>query len=243
MFARIDELLRERGISQTQLAHGIGVSTGNVSDWKNGKARPSVTVLVRIADYLNVSVDYLMGRTDIPNAGELTDIYNLGITRWINDSAFSAENTARLKDNFCELLMRYKDVVTALAGSMRSAKTDDAGSPASYDGLAKQTCKAVERQLRNLICWAASFPLDFNRSSAGDDTNVVALTESVYDSLGVLTDDKMASGFRGFTEEERDLLDIWSYLDKPGKRIVIGAAEEQRQRVAAEREKTIHETA
>lgn len=55
------ELLKSRGISQKQLAQNTGISPGNISDWKSGKAAPSQSALSKIAKYLNCSVDYLLG--------------------------------------------------------------------------------------------------------------------------------------------------------------------------------------
>lgn len=57
------EVLKERKITQTQLAKAIDVSTGNVTDWKNGKSIPNSEKLTEIADYLGCSVHYLLGKT------------------------------------------------------------------------------------------------------------------------------------------------------------------------------------
>lgn len=42
----------------------IGVSSGNISDWKSGRSSPKQDALIKIADYFDVSTDYLLGRTD-----------------------------------------------------------------------------------------------------------------------------------------------------------------------------------
>lgn len=55
--------MEKRNISNKQLADAIGVSPGNVSDWKSGRSKPSAEVLVKIAKFLNVSVDYLLGNS------------------------------------------------------------------------------------------------------------------------------------------------------------------------------------
>lgn len=57
-------LMYENKITQKQLAESIGASQSNVSDWLNGKTLPSAEKLVAIADFFNVTVDYLLGRTD-----------------------------------------------------------------------------------------------------------------------------------------------------------------------------------
>lgn len=66
----VDNLFRiisEKGISQSKVAKDTSVSTGNISDWKNGKSLPSASKLDELATYLECSVDYLLGRTDKPN--------------------------------------------------------------------------------------------------------------------------------------------------------------------------------
>ncbi|MCL2696464.1 MAG: helix-turn-helix transcriptional regulator [Oscillospiraceae bacterium] len=63
---KIFNLLKEKQLTQKNMAETIGVSTGNISDWKSGKAKPSITVIPKIADFFNVSIDYLYGRTENP---------------------------------------------------------------------------------------------------------------------------------------------------------------------------------
>lgn len=60
---KIFDLLKESHTNQSEFAKAIGVSTGNVTDWKNGRSAPKADTLIKIADYFNVSVDYLLGRT------------------------------------------------------------------------------------------------------------------------------------------------------------------------------------
>jgi transcriptional regulator with XRE-family HTH domain len=63
LFKRISEL----GLSARNVAKATGISSGNISDWKMGRALPTATKLDVLADYLDCSVDYLLGRTDISN--------------------------------------------------------------------------------------------------------------------------------------------------------------------------------
>lgn len=70
-------ILKEKHISQKQFAVDLGLSAGNVTDWKNGRSAPSIDKLPIIADYLNVSLDYLFGRPERsePAAPELDPEY------------------------------------------------------------------------------------------------------------------------------------------------------------------------
>lgn len=55
--------LRERDhISQYKLAAALGVSQSTVGMWENGKNKPDVATLQKIADYFNVTTDYLLCR-------------------------------------------------------------------------------------------------------------------------------------------------------------------------------------
>lgn len=59
---RIAALRAEKGIRQIELAQTLGVSQGTLSTWENGKYEPDIATLNKIANYFDVSVDYLLGR-------------------------------------------------------------------------------------------------------------------------------------------------------------------------------------
>lgn len=50
----------KKGITQTELAKFLGVNNSNVSNWEKGIAKPDIDMLVRIADYFEISVDELI---------------------------------------------------------------------------------------------------------------------------------------------------------------------------------------
>jgi len=62
---RIKELLKSDGLTQCKLASGIGVNQSTVCNWLNGKKEPSIESLWKLADFFDVSVDYLIGRKEI----------------------------------------------------------------------------------------------------------------------------------------------------------------------------------
>lgn len=63
-FERIKELAKSRGITLGSLEEKLGLSRNSIYTIKNKK--PSAERLQLIADYFNVSTDYLLGRTDNP---------------------------------------------------------------------------------------------------------------------------------------------------------------------------------
>lgn len=60
----IKALRREKRLTQTELGKIFNVSHAAIYGWETDKQEPSLEMLVRIADYFNVSVDFLLGRTD-----------------------------------------------------------------------------------------------------------------------------------------------------------------------------------
>ncbi|MFR5833806.1 MAG: helix-turn-helix domain-containing protein [Acutalibacteraceae bacterium] len=65
---RIKELREDKGISQKELAMRFKMSAGNLCDWEKGRTEPDIETLIRLADFFDVSVDYLIGRVDSDNA-------------------------------------------------------------------------------------------------------------------------------------------------------------------------------
>lgn len=59
-------ILQEKHITPYEVAKSTGISQGLMSEYKNGIKMPTITNLAKIADYLDVSVDYLLGRTNNP---------------------------------------------------------------------------------------------------------------------------------------------------------------------------------
>lgn len=60
----LKKLRLESGISQKELAEKLGVSPTNIYNYEIGRTQPSIEWLVKIADFFDISVDYLIGRTD-----------------------------------------------------------------------------------------------------------------------------------------------------------------------------------
>ena len=57
---------KELKITQKQAANAANVSERNYQDYEYGKVIPAATVLIALADYFDVSIDYLVGRSDDP---------------------------------------------------------------------------------------------------------------------------------------------------------------------------------
>ncbi|HBJ18928.1 MAG TPA: XRE family transcriptional regulator [Clostridiales bacterium] len=63
---RLKEVRKARGISQVRMAMDLNVSQNTISRYETGEREADYAMLIRIADYLGVSIDYLLCRTDRP---------------------------------------------------------------------------------------------------------------------------------------------------------------------------------
>lgn len=62
---RLIELRKSSNLTQRQLASYLGISQPSYVRYENGSAEPTFEKLVMLADYFEVSIDYLLGRTEI----------------------------------------------------------------------------------------------------------------------------------------------------------------------------------
>ena len=73
---RLKQLREAKGLTQLRLAMELNVSQETISGYEIGKAVPPAEMLVKLADALDSSVDYILGRTDIKStlrASELNE--------------------------------------------------------------------------------------------------------------------------------------------------------------------------
>ena len=61
---RLKQLRKERKISQLQLAFDLNMNQNTISRYENLERQADYDTLIRFADYFDVSIDYLLGRTD-----------------------------------------------------------------------------------------------------------------------------------------------------------------------------------
>lgn len=61
------KIREKRNINQLKIAMNIGITQESISKYETGNAFPSKEILIKLADYFNCSIDYLLNRTDNPN--------------------------------------------------------------------------------------------------------------------------------------------------------------------------------
>ena len=63
---RLKQIRKAKGISQLKLALDLNTNQNTISRYETGEREPGITELIKIAEYFNVSVDYLLERTENP---------------------------------------------------------------------------------------------------------------------------------------------------------------------------------
>jgi transcriptional regulator with XRE-family HTH domain len=63
---RLKQLRKERGISQVRLSIDLNMGQNTISRYENEVHQADYKTLILFADYFDVSIDYLLGRTDNP---------------------------------------------------------------------------------------------------------------------------------------------------------------------------------
>lgn len=61
---RLKELRQSKNLSQKDLAKILNTTNSSICDWECGRTEPNLTTINLIADYFDVSVDYLFGRCE-----------------------------------------------------------------------------------------------------------------------------------------------------------------------------------
>lgn len=61
---RLNELRKERGLSQATVARDLGISLGIICYWETNKSDPTAGNIAKLAHYFNVTSDFLLGLSD-----------------------------------------------------------------------------------------------------------------------------------------------------------------------------------
>lgn len=102
---RLKSLRNRKGLSQSEFAKQIGVSKSSVNMYERGDREPNFETLEAIADYFNVDLDYLMGKSEIENRARFV----LGV----------ANAAPPLTDDESDLLRKYRRLDDAAKGRIR----------------------------------------------------------------------------------------------------------------------------
>lgn len=108
----LKELREDKKISQKELAKKIYVTVGTISNYENNQHYPDIEKLIMLADYFNVSTDYLLGRSISPYS---PDIFQKQI---MPDVSF-----ASIIDDFQKLSQKQRQALLTVLDDMKFRST------------------------------------------------------------------------------------------------------------------------
>lgn len=104
---RLKELRQVKELSQQKLADQLGISQSAVNSYENGINEPDIRMLKQFAAFFEVSIDYIVGLTDIPDPVKK------------DESCYSSMAEKQLIDNYRSLSKELQGVVDRLLTDMR----------------------------------------------------------------------------------------------------------------------------
>ena len=100
---KIKELREEKGISQQELANAVNISKSSISKYEKGDRTPELETFEAIADYFNVDMDYLKGKSEIRRKYIFTDDDNLEVDKKKEFAKTYISEIRSYKDNNIEI--------------------------------------------------------------------------------------------------------------------------------------------
>ncbi|CAD0159844.1 helix-turn-helix domain-containing protein [Streptococcus thermophilus] len=101
---RLKELRKQAHLTQVELASKLGIVQSSYADWERGKKKPTQENLVKIAQILNVSVDYLVGNSEEKN----DELDNIELLFRMNSKGLSDEEKKIFKKELIEFMEERK---------------------------------------------------------------------------------------------------------------------------------------
>ncbi len=74
---RLEDILKQKGISKKNFLADLNLNINSISQWRSRGTVPAGKTLDRIAEYLGVSVDYLLGKSNTPEPGKVINIFDI----------------------------------------------------------------------------------------------------------------------------------------------------------------------
>lgn len=112
--SRLKKLRINKKLTQMELAEKINVTHVSVSGYESGKRSPDTETLQKIADFFNVTTDYLLGRTDDSSFKKSNEEFenfrnNPSLERWYKELPNSEEEDLEALKDMWEIIQRNKN--------------------------------------------------------------------------------------------------------------------------------------
>ena len=105
---RLRELRKSKKLSMKAFGEIFNLSESTISLYENGKHDPDIETIIQFANYFNVSIDYLVGRTDDPSMASDAIVETAdGRIVPLNDAEFSPEELSRITTVVESVVKKY----------------------------------------------------------------------------------------------------------------------------------------
>ena len=103
---RLKNLRKQAGLTQVDVAGELGISQQAYASWERGVKRPTQENLVKIAQILNVSVDYLVGNSE----EKLDELDNIELLFRMNSKGLTAEEKVIFKKELIDFMEERRKI-------------------------------------------------------------------------------------------------------------------------------------
>lgn len=101
---RIRELRQQREIKQTTLAKYLGIAPNTLSYWEQGRFDMDNASLVKIANFFDCSIDYLLYRDNISNKKIESDYFTKSLSKHERNLILAYRNQPNMQESVCRVL-------------------------------------------------------------------------------------------------------------------------------------------
>ncbi len=121
---RIQAIVKSRGLVQKNMLADCGLNENTLKRMTDNRGMSSFS-LAKIADYLDVSVDYLLGRTDVPETKSISNVVSIGgdnagdIRNAVNLGKASTEDIDEVVEMFKSLTLMQRSEIILMMGKMK----------------------------------------------------------------------------------------------------------------------------
>lgn len=114
MFAEnLKKLRKSKGLTQVQFAKIFNISSGTIAMWETNKRIPDTAMLIKIAEYFDVTVDYLLGKSisqTAPSDTQLEDVY-LSLAKSAQDEGIDPDDIKLAIETIKAMKRQKKELV------------------------------------------------------------------------------------------------------------------------------------
>lgn len=103
---RLHTLRKERKLRQEDMAKQLGIARTTYAMYEQGNREPDYNTLIKLATFFEVSIDYLLGTTEIR---QITDVQDPELYQWFEDIKNAPPQKREELKKFWEFIIQRKD--------------------------------------------------------------------------------------------------------------------------------------